>query len=145
MERSSRPGPLEPNSGSTVKIPNPSPSPGRRRRLAALIILASAAGGLALVALPHLGATPPAVQRSAGFVRLTEGSLQYTFHLVTGSEALFDLSNDPKALRNLAARRPEDLVRMRLRLIDDLGVKSLDDLRAPHRKTIERLEALGYL
>jgi hypothetical protein len=116
------------------------------RRLAALAILLAAGGGLALVAVPQfLAPAEPHVERSVGLIRLTDGELQYTYHLVTGSEALFDLGDDPRALRNLALQQPNDLSRMRARLLADLGVASLEVLRAPHRQTIRRLEALGYL
>ncbi len=71
--------------------------------------------------------------------------LRYTFHVVTGGEALFDVVADPGYLENLVPTRTHDARRLRRLLEIDLGVDSLDDLREAHRGKIEELEALGYL
>lgn len=77
-------------------------------------------------------------------VRIDQGGLRLTFQPVTGDLALFDLTTDPDCLDNLAEERPEEVERLTLRLLADLGMSSLDELRAPHAETIERLRSLGY-
>jgi hypothetical protein len=69
----------------------------------------------------------------------------YTYHVVTGSEALFDVTRDPERLINLLSDRP--LVGRRLRglleereKVEDLGV-----LRGSYRTEIADLRTLGYL
>jgi len=71
--------------------------------------------------------------------------LRYTYHVVTGGEALFDVVADPGFLENLLPTRTHDAWRLRRLLEIDLGVDSLDDLREAHRAKIDELEALGYL
>ncbi len=71
--------------------------------------------------------------------------LRYTFHAVTGGEALFDVEADPSLLRNLLPPRFDDARRLRRLLEIELGVESLDDLREVHRTKIDELESLGYL
>jgi hypothetical protein len=81
-------------------------------------------------------------------LRIEKDGLRYTYHVPTGHEALFDLSADPKMLKNLAAERPDDARRLRAQLEESVrrtaGVKSLEDLRAAQREVIDRLRRLGY-
>ena len=76
---------------------------------------------------------------------MDEGSLRYTYHLVSGTEALFDIERDPRCLVNLARERPEEVRRLSRALADQLEVGSLEELRDLHQETIDRLRALGYL
>jgi hypothetical protein len=76
---------------------------------------------------------------------LDEGDLRYTYHVMSATEALFDLREDPRCLRNLLPGRAGDARRLRRRLESEWGVVSLDDLRERKRRMIEELETLGYL
>jgi hypothetical protein len=77
-----------------------------------------------------------------------DGQLRFVYQVATGDETLFDIKKDPGMLRNLRNERPEDARRLREqlegRLKQQLGVNSLEDLRAANRETIERLRSLGY-
>ncbi len=75
----------------------------------------------------------------------TAGDLRYTFHAVTGIEALYDVANDPNGRVNLAEKRPDDTQRLRKLLLQRTGARNLDSLQAPFAEEIERLKALGYL
>ena len=76
---------------------------------------------------------------------LESDGLRYTYHVVSGSEALFEVRHDPELLRNLLSELTEDARRLRRRLEKNLGVRSLDDLRESRCQEIEDLKALGYL
>lgn len=124
-----------------MPVPQAPRSRGRYIAAIALVLLVSGALGARLFAAP---AKAPAIVPQ-GVVQLTEGAYQYTFHLVTGTEALFNLEKDPRALKNLAREQPERTERLRLRLLDEMKVGSLEDLRSSEQDTIDRLKALGYL
>jgi hypothetical protein len=118
--------------------------PSRLRHVAAIALVLVVSGYLGA----RLFAAPKPVVDSAvpqGVVQLKEGAYQYTYHLVTGTEALFDLDADPRALRNLAKQQPERTARLRLWLMDDMQIDSLEELRVSEQDTIDRLKALGYL
>lgn len=87
----------------------------------------------------------PSVVQSDAIVRIDLDGLRYSFQPVTGDEALFDLERDPDCLVNVAPTRIDDMVRLRRRLLDELGVPDLATLREPHAEAIERLRSLGYL
>jgi hypothetical protein len=114
-----------------------------------LLAVVLAGGGLCV--LPTCGDRPASTAASRGpstvpsILRIEENGLRYTYHVVSGTEALFDTHADPRALKNLAPDRPEDARRLRARLEEQLEVESLEDLRATQRETIRELESLGYL
>ncbi len=84
-------------------------------------------------------------EKAVGVVFTERDGFRYEYHAPSGLESLFDLRKDPKCLRNVAMANA-DLVRAcRGELETSLGVKSLEELRAPYAETIRRLEALGYL
>ena len=112
------------------------------RRVAAAVVLAVLAVFIGVVAMR---AAPKQAEGNPGVVHYDQGSLRYTYHLVSGTEGLFDLDADPRGLENLVTHRPDDARRLRQLLQVELGVGSLEELRAPYRDTIERLRALGYL
>jgi len=78
-------------------------------------------------------------------LRIEERGLRYTYHVISGSEALFDLRADPGSLRNLLPTRAAEAARLRRALERQLGVSSLEQLRESRRHRIEELKALGYL
>jgi len=77
---------------------------------------------------------------------IEEGDLLYTYHLLSGTEALFDVRRDPNHLRNLCPVRPEEAVALRMALTRKMGVADLLELRErscnPLMKT---LQGLGYI
>ena len=105
--------------------------------------------GVALVAVLAFGSSRlldrAEVVQTDAIVRIDLDGLRYSFQPVTGDEALFDLESDPDCLVNLAADRFDDVIRLRRRMLDELGVPDLATLREPHAEAIERLRSLGYL
>ena len=126
----------------------PSPLSRRARYLCASVLVLGVAGGLVAFLSTRPAAVPvaPAAQSSPpSVVQVTEGDFHYSFHVVTGAEGLFDLSADPKALRNLADSKPELVLKLRQRLLREMRIQSFEELRAESQDTIDRLKALGYL
>jgi len=77
---------------------------------------------------------------------IEQGDLLYTYHLLTGTEALFDVKEDPDHIRNLCRSRPDDAVAMHLKLARKMGVADLSEFRDQRSDPLrERLESLGYL
>jgi hypothetical protein len=89
--------------------------------------------------------TSPAADDGSGVIQIHDGDLTYIFEAVFGGASLFDTKADPQCRRTLARARPDDVRRIRTRLLEDTQSRTLEDLRAPHRATIEQLRALGYL
>jgi len=59
---------------------------------------------------------------------------------------LYDLANDPKELRNLAAARPTEVERLSAELDRFLAIDgSAEAARTPSREELEQLRSLGYL
>lgn len=116
------------------------------RTRAALVLLAAAAGAaVALGAKAVRDADPDeAAKRSLGIVSTDRDGFHYEFHAPSGSERLFDLSNDPRCLADVSTKHPELVIECRRQLLASLGAGSLDELRAPYAETIRRLESLGY-
>lgn len=124
---------------------------GARRVPRGALVLICALLATAGIATAGLVLAKPRVQQVAGEVldapvqTLDDGDLRYTFHAVTGMEAIFDLQSDPECRENIAAERPDDVDRLRLLLLERLGIGSLDVLRARHAGQTAQLRALGYL
>lgn len=87
-------------------------------------------GGWSLVvplALLLLTGCPAAESPSPETVlRVEQDGLLYAFHMLTGTESLFDLEHDPRCLRNLAPWRPADVARLRNELERRRGIENLD-------------------
>jgi len=119
----------------------------RRRALVLVVVLLATAG----LATAGLVLAKPKVEQVAADVldapvqTQDDGNLRYTFHAVTGMEALFDLVNDPECQDNVASDRPEDVERLRALLLRRLGIRGLDVLRSRHAQQAAQLRALGYL
>lgn len=123
--------------------PSPTDRPAAPQRFArtavALVCLAAAAAGFGWASRSRTG------DRTDGSVHLDRDGFRYTFHTVTGDEALFDVRNDPRLLRNVIRQEPARAAELRRALERAHGVESLEELRAAHRAEIEALEAFGYL
>lgn len=114
------------------------------RTCAAAAVLALAAGAaLAAAGVPGERGTPPADRK--GVMTLDEGGLRYAYQLITGDEALYDLSADPRQLRNLAPVRRADAERMRRALAERFDVEDVDVLRSLRAEEFRRLRSCGYL
>jgi hypothetical protein len=99
--------------------------------LAALLLLFPAPG-------PEAGLPP--------VLSVQKGELLYTYHVLTRTEALFDTGEDPRRLRNLCRRHPEDVVELRLDLCRRYGVSDLARLGTSKTDSLRRqLASLGYL
>jgi hypothetical protein len=75
-----------------------------------------------------------------------DGDLVYTYHRLSGTEALFEKKVDPRQLHNLARLRPDDATALRLKLAMKLGVADLRELTEPRTDDLRNhLVSLGYL
>lgn len=87
--------------------------------------------------------TAAAVEREGARYTVVEGGLRYEYQAVLGIETLVDTrSATPRA--DLRAVRPGDVVRLRARLLEDVGADSLECVRAAHEPEIAALRSLGY-
>ncbi len=82
---------------------------------------------------------------SAAVVSIDADGFRYAYHVTTGTEALFDLRDDPRQLRDVLPEHPELAKSLRRAVEERLHVESLDALRRRHADTIRRLQSLGYL
>src|SRR5262245_2493539 len=116
------------------------------RTRAALALLAAAVG--VAVAFAEQSArdadAADAARKSLGIVSTDRDGFRYEFHAPSGSERLFDLRRDPGCLVDVSRSHPELVRACREELLESLGAKSLEELRAPYAETIRRLEAMGY-
>ena len=118
----------------------------KSRTGAALVLLAVAAGaGVALGANATRRQDTAAAERALGVVSTERDGFRYEYHAPSGRESLFDLRRDPQCLVNVASAYAGVVRACRGELEQSLGVKSLEELRAPYAETIRRLEAMGYL
>lgn len=85
---------------------------------------------------------------------ITEGNLKLIFHRRTSSASLFDLAEDPGELRDIAARRPDDVRRLRALAEDSIGDAEIAARAFPiapgvdpvlDARAMQNLRALGYL
>lgn len=88
---------------------------------------------------------PVAAEPVPPVVTLDEGNLRFTYHVLSGTESLFDVRVDPTCLDNLAPRMPETARVLREHLERDLGVADLAVLRDPGDEHYRNLHGLGYL
>lgn len=114
-----------------------------RARLAIAAVVLALFGGAVCVVAHHDVSEPPSALPAV--LTRTEGDLRYTYHVATGVEGLYDVAKDPRLLDNLAAKRPEDLKRMREAMRRNIGVDSLDEIRRRQDEMAERLRGLGYV
>ncbi len=78
-------------------------------------------------------------------VHIEREGMLYSYHVITGTEALFDLRTDPECRKNLVTVRREEALRLRRELETDLELDSLDQLRDEDDPQIRILRSLGYL
>jgi hypothetical protein len=71
--------------------------------------------------------------------------LLFTYHVLTSTEALFDLRQDPRCLKNLAELRPVERDSLRRLLCLKHGVLDLRELQDPNDPHLLLLRSLGYL
>ena len=69
----------------------------------------------------------------------------YTYHVVTGAEALFDVTRDSELLDNLLSDHPQLGHRLRGMLEDREEVEDLRQFQESFQDEIDGLRALGYL
>jgi hypothetical protein len=120
-----------------------SPSRKYRRNLAFVAIAFVVFGGAA--AYRHAVAARVEVSDASGVVACRMGDFRYEYHAPSGSECLFDLARDPRCVTNVLRENEKIAAECRARLEKELGVPSLETLRARYADTIRRLQALGYL
>ena len=121
------------------------PDPAERRRTwiaGALLVLAV---GWIAFAVARRGTVesvptgaPPAI------LEIEREGLRWTYHLPSGTEALFDLAKDPRCLDNLAQERRPDCERLR-REVEEREGAEIEALREHYRAQIDRMRSLGYL
>jgi hypothetical protein len=117
--------------------------PASRSRLL-LPLLFGLSGPLLLAGCPD-GAEKPAPPSAVKILTERDGAFEYTFHLITGGEALFDVERDPRRLTNLLQTKPDLARRLRESLSKRLGLSDLKILLDPNDPKRKALEDLGYL
>jgi hypothetical protein len=85
------------------------------------------------------------LNESASVLEYRHDGLLYTFHLTTGTEALFDTDADPDCLDNLLHSRREEAAHVRSELEKSLHVGSLEELRDEDSAVLQSLKGLGYI
>lgn len=113
-----------------------------RARLAVAALVLALFGAAVCVWTRHDVEEPPPALPSV--LTRTDGDLRYTYHVASGVEGLYDVAKDPRLLDNLAAKRSDDVKRLREAMRAAIGVKSLDEIRLRQREMKERLRGLGY-
>jgi len=100
-----------------------------------------------LLLSPGCGVEREAVESATSLhvLRYERDGLLYTYHVLTETEALFDLDGDPRCLENLKLIRWRDAVTLRRWLERELGVASLRELKDAEDPVLLRLKSLGYL
>jgi hypothetical protein len=118
-----------------------------KSRIGAAFVLLAAAGGAVLALGTNAGREhdAAAAEKALGVVSTERDGFRYEYHAPSGRESLFDLRRDPQCLVNVASSHADLVGACRDELESSLGVKSLEELRAPYAETIRRLEAMGYL
>ncbi len=106
--------------------------------LVAVVLLAAAA------VWAGLSVAPDPLRVEGPILRLRSGELVYRFHATFRVEALFDAIRDPYETRDLAAKRPEDLARVRGEFLKRLGLPSLEAVPSSGQRWKEMLEGNGY-
>ncbi len=115
--------------------------PGRHPQTTVLMAL-----GLVLcVFLIACGDADALLDEGTSVLEYRHQDLLYTFHLPTGTEALFDLNRDPACLDNVLPHRREEAAQVRQRLEKSLHVRNLEDLRDKDSPVLRSLKALGYI
>ena len=109
----------------------------------AALLMAFVAGGFALAPPERPGSS--AREKLPPILEETEDGLLFTYHVLTGTEGLFDLRTDPRCLRNLLGERPDDAAVLRRRLCVRVRVDDLSELSDPEDPQLIRLRNLGYL
>jgi hypothetical protein len=117
-----------------------------KTKIGAAFVLLAVAGGAAyaLSAKANRGQVA-AAQRALGVVSTERDGFRYEFHAPSGRESLFDIRRDPNCLVNLASTRTDVVAACRSDIEKSMGLRSIEELRAPYAESIRRLEALGYL
>jgi hypothetical protein len=116
-----------------------------RRRIPACALAAFVAGA-ALAAVPRaVAGDAPRPDLRASVLTIDEDGFRYAYHATTGTEALFDVKNDPRLLVNVLDDHPLLAGSLRRSLERRLHVDTLESLRALHADSIRRLQTLGYL
>jgi len=118
--------------------------PGRRRTWIAAGLLVAAVVAVAVAVARRGGGDGPDPRVPPSLLEIERDGLRWTYHLPSGTEALFDLTTDPRCLRNLAPERAADADRLRKEAERREG-ESVERLREHYREQIERLRSLGYL
>lgn len=119
-------------------------TPERRRTWIAGALLVAAVVAVAIVVARREGGDDPEPRAPPSLLEIERDGLRWTYHLPSGTEALFDLATDPRCLRNLAPERGADCERLRKEAERREG-GSVESLREHYREQIERLRSLGYL
>jgi hypothetical protein len=112
---------------------------------AAFVLVAAASGAAYALTAKASRGQDAAAQRALGVVSTERDGFRYEFHAPSGRESLFDIRRDPKCLVNLASSRTDVVAACRSEIEKSMGLRSIEELRAPYADTIHRLEALGYL
>lgn len=127
----------------------PADAPARRRGLAfrhvAAAIMVTAAVGMT-VALAAGGSSSAASRRELpAHPTIQIDGLRYEYDALRDYERLLDVSDPGKAPADVTSARAGDVLRLRARVLSDLGIDSLDVLRDAHREAADALRHLGYM
>ncbi len=114
----------------------------RRRFLVPALLAFTLAAGIFLASGDRKVAS---LDAGGAVLEYRQQDLLYTFHLPTGTEALFNLKTDPECLDNILRTNRKEAARVRLRLEQKLRVESLEELRDQDNPVLLSLRGLGYI
>jgi len=114
----------------------------RRRFLIPVLLTLTLATGVFFASCDSEVADPDA---TSAVLEYRHKDLLYTFHIPTGTEALFNLRADPSCLDNILRNNREKAAEARLQLEKELRVDSLEELRDENNPVLQSLRGLGYI
>lgn len=106
---------------------------------AAVVIFGGLAAAYVAAAAPTRTGPRPAR------VHIERDGMRYEYNAILGVESLTVTGAPGAPRRDVLAERPDAAERLRRALAAELGVDSLDELRADHEDEIASMRALGYL
>jgi hypothetical protein len=110
-----------------------------------LLVPALLAGGLWIARSRPEGRSGTEIRTSSAVLEIRSGDLKYTYHVVSGTEGLFDLSRDPGMLTNQVRASWREGLLLRRRLERSLGVASLSETRPTGERDYEIMRGHGYV
>ena len=121
--------------------------PSRTLAIAGAVIAVLAFGAASYVVIDRRASakTSPVVENAPPIQTIDAHGWRFTVHLPTGAESLYDLEKDPRCRQNVLQTNRTRAAQLRSDLLRRCGVRTMEQLREPHRDLTEALRRLGYL